>query len=294
MTASAIGHKKWATELTQLLRAVLGDERFPVDVEKLAMEVSASRFPRDPLKAIKGGNLPGFEGALYPLGDPRDGWAIIYNNTNVSPGRIRFTTGHEFGHYLAHRHLLPDGIECGDKAVIQRAGTGIEKEADEFAAYLLMPFDDFRKRVSATDKPGIDELSACAERYGVSLVAAIMRWLEYTERRAVLVVSRDGGAIWSKASDAAFKTGRFIRTAKQTFMLPAASLSARDQFDGSGRATGTHPPGIWFPEVTEEISVRSNRYDLTLTLLHLPKEFRYQLSETPELMDTFEKFSSRA
>ena len=82
------GHKKWATELTQLLRAVLGDERFPVDVEKLAMEVSASRFPKDPLKAIKGGNLPGFEGALYPLGDPRDGWAIIYNNANVSPGRI--------------------------------------------------------------------------------------------------------------------------------------------------------------------------------------------------------------
>jgi hypothetical protein len=287
------GHKKWATELTQLLRAVLGDERFPVDVEKLAMEVSASRFPKDPLKAIKGGNLPGFEGALYPLGDPRDGWAIIYNNANVSPGRIRFTTGHEFGHYLAHRHLLPDGIECDDKVVIQRAGIGIEKEADEFAAYLLMPFDDFRKRVSSTDKPGIDELSACAERYGVSLVAAIMRWLEYTERRAILVVSRDGGAIWSKASDAAFRSGRFIRTAKQTFMLPAESLAVREQFDGAGRAIGTHPPGVWFPEVTEEISVRSNRYDLTLSLLHLAKEYRYQSSAEPELMDTFEKFSER-
>jgi hypothetical protein len=120
-----------------------------------------------------------------------------------------------------------------------------------------------------------------------------MRWLEYTDRRAVLVVSRDGGAIWSKASDAAFKSGRFIRAAKQTFMLPTASLAARDQFDGSGRATGTHPPGIWFPEVTEEISVRSNRYDLTLTLLHLPKEYRYQPSTEPELMDTFEKFSER-
>jgi hypothetical protein len=51
---AVIGHKKWATDLTQLLRAVLGDERFPVDVEKLAMEVSASRFPKDPLKAIQG------------------------------------------------------------------------------------------------------------------------------------------------------------------------------------------------------------------------------------------------
>jgi Zn-dependent peptidase ImmA (M78 family) len=227
------------------------------------------------------------------LGTPREGWAIIYNNTNVSSGRTRFTIGHEFGHYLAHRHLLPDGIQCDDKAVIQRSGFGIEKEADEFAAYLLMPFDDFRGRISAADKPGIDEISACAERYGVSLIAATLRWLEYTDRRAVFVVSRDGGAVWSKSSDAAFKSGRFIRTAKQTFMLTNASLANLSEFDSSGRATGAHPPGVWFPEETEELSVRSNKYDLTLTLLHLPKEYRYQPSAAPELMDTFEEFSGR-
>jgi hypothetical protein len=291
--AVTFGHKRWATELSQLLRAVLGNERFPIDVEKLAMEVSTARFPKDPLKAIKGGRLPGFEGALYPLGSPREGWAIIYNNRSVSPGRARFTIGHEFGHYLAHRQLLPDGIECDDKVVIQREGIGIEKEADEFAAYLLMPFDDFRGRLSASDKPGIDEISACAERYGVSLIAATLRWLEYTDRRAVFVVSRDGGAIWSKSSDAAFRSGRFIRTAKQTFMLPSASFVARGVFDGAGRAAGTHPPGVWFPEETEELSVRSDRYDLTLTLLHLPKEYRYHPSIEPGLMDTFEKFSER-
>jgi hypothetical protein len=76
-------------------------------------------------------------------------------------------------------------------------------------------------------------------------------------------------------------------------MLPAGSLAVREQFDGAGRAIGTHPPGIWFPEVTEEISVRSNRYDLTLTLLHLAKEYRYQPGAEPGLMDTFEKFSER-
>jgi hypothetical protein len=176
---------------------------------------------------------------------------------------------------------LPEGIECDDKAVIQRAGIGIEKEADEFAAYLLMPYDDFRKRVAATDKPGIDEISACAERYGVSLIAATLRWLEYTERRAVFVVSRDEGAIWSKSGDAAFKSGRFIRTAKQTFMLPSTSLAVRGEFDASGRAIGTHPPGVWFPEETEELSVRSSRYDLTLTLLHLPKTFRTSSASRP-------------
>ena len=102
---SSFGHKRWATEMSQLLTLALGEGRFPIDVEKLALEVSATRFPKDPIKAIKGGNLPGFEGALYPLGDPRDGWAIIYNNSNVSPGRVRFTVAHEYGHYLAHRHI---------------------------------------------------------------------------------------------------------------------------------------------------------------------------------------------
>lgn len=45
--------------------------------------------------------------------------------------------------------------------------------------------------------------------------------------------------------------------------------------------------------MTEEISVRSNRYDLTLSLLHLAKEYRYQPSAEAELMDTFEKFEQR-
>lgn len=103
----------------------------------------------------------------------------------------------------------------------------------------------------------------------------------------MFVVWRDGGAAWSKSSDAAFRLGWFFRTTKETFMLPNATLAARDEFNGSRRAAGTLPPGVWFSEETEEMSVRSHRYDLTLTLLHLPKEYRYQPSDVPLL------FSSR-
>ena len=273
------GHLKWAIDMTRLLTLVLGDERFPVNVERLALDVSAQRFPKDPLKAIKGGDLPGFEGALYPVGDPRDGWAIIYNDAKISPGRRRFTVAHEFGHYLAHRHMLPDGIACDEKAILRRDGSGIEKEADQFAAYLLMPFDDFRARLPASVKPSIDGLSELADRYGVSLIAATLRWLEYTERRAVVVASRDGGALWARSSDSAFRSRRFIRTVRETYMLPEASLAAFGVFDEKGRATAKFPPGVWFPEETEEMSVRSARYDLTLTILHLPKEHRFMAAK---------------
>jgi IrrE N-terminal-like domain len=207
--------QRWAIEISKLWRAVAGDTRFPVDVEAIAPDLSAARFPSDPIRAIKGGRLPNFEGALYPLRDPARGWAIIYNESGVSLGRKRFTISHEFGHYLLHRTTLPNGIECDEQVITRREGKGIEKEADEFAATLLMPLDDFRARIGVEDKPSMDDLGGAADRYGVSLTAAALRWLEYTNRRAVFVVSRDGGAKWARSSQPAFRpaasSGRQMR-----------------------------------------------------------------------------------
>jgi hypothetical protein len=189
--------QRWAIEVSKLWRSVAGAARFPVDVEVIAPDLSAARFPSDPIRAIKGGALPNFEGALYPLGDPATGWAIIYNESGASIGRKRFTISHEFGHYLLHRTKLPSGIECDERVVTRREGKGIEQEADEFAAGLLMPLDDFRARIGPEDKPSLDDLGGASDRYGVSLTAAVLRWLEYTNRRAIFVVSRDGGAKWA-------------------------------------------------------------------------------------------------
>ena len=55
-------------------------------------------------------------------------------------------------------------------------------------------------------------------------------------------------------------------------MLPGASLAAQGKFDADGKAFGVLPAGIWFPEEVEETSLFARRHDLTLTLLHLPKE----------------------
>ena len=41
----------------------------------------------------------------------------------------------------------------------------------------------------------------------------IIRWLEYTRRKIQsIVVARHGFVIWAKASEPAFRSGRFIRT----------------------------------------------------------------------------------
>ena len=51
-----------ANDLTVLLRTVLGEDRFPVDVEALAREVSGNH--EDPVTTIQGVDIPGFEGTL--------------------------------------------------------------------------------------------------------------------------------------------------------------------------------------------------------------------------------------
>lgn len=287
--------QRWAIEISKLWRAVARDARFPVDVEAIAPDLSATWFPSDPVKAIKGGPLPNFEGALYPLDEPATGWAIIYNESGVSPGRKRFTISHEFGHFLLHRKKLPKGIQCDERAVSQRDGKGIEKEADEFAAWLLMPLDDFRARIGPDDKPSLDDLGGAAEHYGVSLTAAALRWLEYTNRRAVFVVSRDGGAQWARSSQPAFRSGRFYRTATETFMLPDGSLACQGNFNSEGKISGVLPAGVWFPEEVEETSLFARRYDLTLTLLHLPKEISGPrwIQDADDEPDTFDKMTAR-
>ena len=283
---------RWAFEMTKFWELAAPGPRFPVDVALIAETVSRTRFPTDPIKAIKGGDLPGFEGALYPIGTPTDGWAVIYNETGVSPSRKRFTIAHEYGHYLAHRQLRPGGIECDQNAVTGRNGDGIEKEADQFAANLLMPLDDYRCSIGSDAKPSLDDLSGMAERYGVSLIAAALRWIEYTDRRSVFVVSRDGGALWARSSDSALKSGRFYRTKRETFMLPESSFAVGGDFDDKGRAGGFLPAGVWFPEETEEVSVYSRRYDLTMTLLHLPKLLSWVGLAEPHEPDTFDRFTA--
>lgn len=101
-----------------------------------------------------------------------------------------------------------------------RTGRTSGSDSDSDGDNMLMPLDDFRARIGPDDKPSMDDLGGAAQRYGVSLTAAALRWLEYTNRRAVFVVSRDGGAKWARSSQPALKSGRFYRTATETFMLP--------------------------------------------------------------------------
>ncbi len=275
---------RWANSITTMLNAVYQgtDDRFPVNVPQLAKEYSNQRFPNDPITLVKGASLPGFDGALYRAPSSKKGWGIIYNDAIQSRGRINFTLGHEFGHYLLHRTAFPEGIECGEQDMVRWDSeyAKIEQQANEFAVGLLMPLDDFRKQIDSKAKPSLKEIGICAERYDVSLIAATLRWLQYTERRSVLVVSRDGYILWARSSERALKTGAYFKIAgRSPVAIPPLSLAANpDPFNNS--SVMEHGGGIWFAEPCEEISLVSDHYDFTISLLHLGQaEWQNRLEE---------------
>jgi hypothetical protein len=291
MTAT-FGPERWAIEITKVLNLVLGPEHFPIDVVRVALEYTARRFPGDAITMAEGANLPGFDGALYSAPAVKTGWGIVYNTALASPGRINFTLGHEFGHYLLHRTAYPNGIRCGEQDIVRwdSAYGQIEHQANRFAAALLMPLDDFRRQIEARAKVNLDLISHCAERYRVSLIAAILRWLSYTERRAILVVSRDGFILWSRSSDTALKTGAFFRTSGAPIEIPAASLAATQDQLVDGRVGVLQGPGVWFDEEVREMTIFSEQYDFTISLLLLEDHDRYVPLEPDPEEDVYDRF----
>jgi Zn-dependent peptidase ImmA (M78 family) len=113
---------------------------------------------------------------------------IVLSRDKASAVRQRFDALHELFHILAHRHVT--------KAHLNNRQTYklLEKQADTFASFVLMPEADFVDELYA---PTLDGLLSMKERWGVSVAAMIMRcksldllddsdskrmWINYTRR----------------------------------------------------------------------------------------------------------------
>lgn len=284
-----------ANEITIVLRAA-GVAQFPVDVRSVATEISRLKYPDEPITVIKGDVLPGFEGALSPAPAGKKGWGIFYNKGVSSRGRINFTLGHEFGHYLLHREAYPQGFQCSteDMATWESEYAQRENEANLFAATLLMPFDDFRSQIDAQRQPDFDELGACADRYDVSLIAATLRWLQYTSQRSMLVISRDGFILWARSSLSALRLGLYFKTRNRPPVeIPGKSLAADTQSLNGSTGVRELDSAVWFRQPCTEHVILSEQYDFTISLLHFPDtSLRFEALEEP-VEDTADRMKGR-
>lgn len=271
---------KAANKLNKIIETfhlVHGGNRFPIDVDALAMDASKIFNWDDPITKIATADIAGFEGMLSP-NNSRSKWMMIVNENIHSEGRVRFTKAHELGHYILHRLKHENTqFQCTKEDMLDWSLQNIESEADQFASFLLMPLNDFREII--TNDINLQVLSDCADRYGVSLTAAAIQWLSHTELSAILLLSRDGFILWACSSKSALKAGGFFKTRTQTISIPTKSLINNpriiaDKFGQKIIATEWFPYADPDDEITE-MKISSEYYDSTLALLLLPKHSNF-------------------
>lgn len=120
---------------------------------------------------------------LYPLGSGISGMciksediAVIAINSAMSRGRQRFTLAHELYHY---KYGKPgESVICSSNLSTSDTA-GVEREADRFASYLLLPPGAYEDRLeSAKELKGKLELADLIwleQQYGISHQAMLWR-----------------------------------------------------------------------------------------------------------------------
>jgi len=110
----------------------------------------------------------------------------MFINTNKSQKRINFTIAHELGHYFLHKEIIRNNLDFVEKEETLDSGNILyrkdiaepmtpemqryEREANQFAARLLMPEKYVRKAWQV-----LEDVSMCALIFDVSQIAMTIR-----------------------------------------------------------------------------------------------------------------------
>lgn len=139
--------------------------------------------------------------------------AVITISSSISdPRRRRFSIAHELGHFEMHRRLENVALCTAadlDDWESKRIGAERERDANEFAAALLLPERFFASRCRKQD-PSLDLVSALADDFGASLTATAIRFMRFTEEPCAVVFFKDGYSRWFHASKSFRDLGVFV------------------------------------------------------------------------------------
>jgi len=135
----------------------IGAKEAPIQVEDVAKLFSIKILPYDDFpESISGMIVQESTGVLIGV------------NSKHAKVRQRFTVAHELGHFLSGHDDLKIVDDLYDKDTVK------EREANEFAAELLMPYDILKTDVQ---KGGMD-IPALSKKYFVSEQAMSIRLLK--------------------------------------------------------------------------------------------------------------------
>lgn len=196
---------------------------------------------------------------------------IGYRETILEPGRIRFTIAHELGHLELHTSIS-QAIACTAGDIVAYRGSGMEQEANAFAAELLMPTAMLAEALKFAS-PTLQEAKKVAQRYGTSLTAASIRLVELIQYPAILIASDENIVRWVVKNS---KANPYYTVQKgDTLHDDALAWNCLTELD-EVEAPEEVPSGVWFGhdrdsyrlQVWEQSAILGS-YGLVLTMLSL-------------------------
>ena len=237
------------------------------------------------------------EGALVRNPDNHAEWGIFVN-PKARAERRRFTVAHEFGHFVLHRAMQPT-FNCDKESVYSGidALKQIEREADDFAANLLMPGNMLRDRIG-DKRIDIHMLGDLAKEFGVSLEAMCIRLVKYTEQRAVLVYWDHGFLKYQWPSGEAKRTRVRLRKTCDPQEPLIGTLAADDEVEQEWDGVEM-PASAWCSSEAPDIRLRELKHTYTdgnrvLSLLMLesapPRSYQTSGWADEETRDSYDRF----
>ena len=218
---------------------LLGKWRLPVDPFAIANDEGIILSP-----GVYGDR---FDARIEYLPDERR-FVIYYKLAGRNQGRIRFSIGHELGHYYLeeHRDRLVSG-KAHDSVTDYRSTMKTEQEADQFAANLLMPESLFLSEVKRF-RQGVctlQDLLTLADRLETSVTSTAIRYCDLNVEPAMLVISQNGLVQWSYAAADMHPSGCWF--ARQGSLIPEKSQTAKLLANPSENIFGHRTdPHVWF------------------------------------------------
>lgn len=215
----------------------------------------------------------GFEGGLIQDEHKVNGYILV--KAGSLPERTRFTVAHELGHFVNLRHIAPPGTEqmlctrddLRASGVPKNSRHGIEVQANEFAANLLMPSNLLVPQPFMKGSPEISRIIALQEMCGVSKAAAAGRYVELHGDDFAILFSKDGNLVYSiKTRDFPWPDIRrgqpiYEKSLTREFTGEDGDVSDQEEAD----------PHHWLDDrsavrwqLWEEVLIQANGYRMTL------------------------------
>jgi len=111
--------------------------------------------------------------------------AVVYVSPDTSPHRMRFSTGHELGHWHHHRGR---SFVCRSSDIgrpIDEKSRDAERLADAYSGDLILPPFMVRPRLERLGEIALDGIAEIASRFKASVTATVARSLQHHHRPAV-------------------------------------------------------------------------------------------------------------